>query len=254
MRLKDRTAAITGAGSGIGRAIANLFAEEGARILAADWNEQNLGEVVKEVAGKGGTIVGIKTDVAKQADCEAMVDRAVDAFGGIDILVNNAGVMDLNQPVGELDLDMWRRVMSINVDGPLYAMRRAAPIMLAAGHGVILNTASVAGLGGAAAGAAYTASKHALVGLTKNTAWMYGKRGIRCNAIAAGAVQTNISQSVDMAKMEPGGSARAQEYYALIPAVLEPIDIARLALFLVSDDARHINGAIVPADAGWLAA
>lgn len=254
MRLEGKAAVITGAGSGIGRAMANLFAAQGAKVLAADVNEARIGETVSEIEANGGTAIGMTTDVANQAECEAMIDRAASEFGTVDILMNNAGVMDLNQPVGELDLAMWRRVMSINVDGPVFAMRKVVPLMLAAGSGVIINTASVAGVDGGAAGAAYTASKHALVGLTKNTAWMYAKRGVRCNAIAAGAVQTNITESVDMSKMEPGGSARAQEYYALIPAVLEPIDIAKLALFLASDDARNINGAVVPADAGWLAA
>ena len=119
---------------------------------------------------------------------------------------------------------------------------------------MILNTASIAGLGGGSAGAAYTAAKHGLIGLTENTAWRYALEGIRCNAIAAGAVQTNIQQSVDVNTMDPGGSARAQTYYALIPAQLEAVDIANLALFLVSDRSRFINGATVIADGGWRAA
>lgn len=254
MRLQDKTAVITGGGSGIGRAMAKRFAAEGARIVVADWHEDDMNAAVKEIADAGGEAVGVKTDVSKQDDNERMIDRAVEAFGRIDILVNNAGVMDVNQPVGSLDLDVWRRVMSINVDGPMFAMRKAAPLMLEQGNGVILNTDSVAGLGGGAAGAAYTASKHALVGLTRNTAYMYAKLGVRCNAIACGAVATNIVQSVDMSKMDPGGSARAQEYYALIPATLQPEDIAGLALYLVSDEAHMITGAIIPADAGWRAA
>jgi NAD(P)-dependent dehydrogenase (short-subunit alcohol dehydrogenase family) len=153
-----------------------------------------------------------------------------------------------------VDNETWRRVLSVNLDGPMFASRRAIPKMLEQGGGTILNIASVAGVSGAAAGAAYTTSKHALIGLTLNTAWMYARRGIRCNAIAAGGVSTNIMQSIDQTKLDQAGLAALGPYHALMPAQLEPIDIANLALFLVSDEARHISGAIVPADAGWLAA
>jgi NAD(P)-dependent dehydrogenase (short-subunit alcohol dehydrogenase family) len=136
----------------------------------------------------------------------------------------------------------------------MYLTRKAIPVMKAGGGGSIINTASVAGLGGGAAGLAYTVSKHGLVGLTKQTAFRYCQEGIRCNAIAAGAVETNIMQSVDPTKMDPAGSARAQTWYAAIPGQLKPEDIAYLALFLASDESKMINGAIIPADAGWTAA
>jgi NAD(P)-dependent dehydrogenase (short-subunit alcohol dehydrogenase family) len=254
MELEGRVAVITGAASGMGRAMAELFVAEGAKVVAADWHQESLDQTVAEIAASGAQIVGIQGDVSKQEQAEAFVDKAVEAFGRLDILCNNAGVMDTNMGVGELSDEMWERVMGIDLNGPMYCSRKAVPIMLAQGGGVILNTASIAGLGGAAAGAAYTAAKHGLVGLTENTAWRYALEGIRCNAIAAGAVQTNIQQSVDVTKMDPGGSARAQTYYGLIPAQLEAVDIANLALFLVSDKARFINGAIVVADGGWRAA
>jgi NAD(P)-dependent dehydrogenase (short-subunit alcohol dehydrogenase family) len=254
MRLQGKTAVITGAGSGMGRAMALLFGKEGARIVAADWHQDTLDAVVAELTRAGAEVAGVRANVAEQRDSEAMVDKAVEAFGRIDILVNNAGVMDLFQPVADTGNDVWRRVLSINLDGPMFAMRRAIPKMLEKGGGAILNIASVAGIGGGAAGAAYTASKHALIGLTLNAAWMYARRGIRCNAIAAGGVATNIMQSVDQTKLDQAGLAVLGPYHALMPAQLEPMDIANLALFLVSDEARYINGAIVPADAGWLAA
>lgn len=253
MRLTGKRIVVTGAGSGIGRATAALFAHEGASVIVADWHEADAVETVTAIVESGGTAIALRADVSRQDDCEAMIDRCVEAFGGIDVLVNNAGVMDLNQGVGELDLDVWRRVMAINVDGPLFAMRKAMPSMVDRG-GSIINIASVAGLGGGAAGVAYTASKHAVVGMTLNTAWLYGKRGVRCNAIAAGAVRTNIVKSVDLSRMDAAGSARAGEYYALIPTVLEPSDIAQLCLFLASDESRQVNGAIIPADAGWRSA
>ena len=169
------------------------------------------------------------------------------------MLVNNAGIMDYMAGVGEMTLDVWRRVQAVNVDGPMFTSRRAVPHMLEQGGGAIINVASIAGMSGGAAGAAYTASKFAVVGLTRNTAWMYAQRGIRCNAICPGATATNIAESMPADRLEPTGMARAMAFGALVPAQLQPIDIAELALFLASDAARFINGAIIPADGGWMA-
>ncbi len=254
MRIQGKVAVITGAGSGMGRAMAQLFASEGARIVAADWNQDSLDETVALITTVGGTITGVQGNVADQAQAEAIIDAAVAAYGKVDILCNNAGVMDVNQGVGDVTNEMWERVLGINLNGPMYLSRKVIPVMLAGGGGVIINTASVAGVGGGAAGVAYTASKHGLVGLTKQTAWRYAQEGIRCNAIAAGAVETNIMASVDPTKMDPAGSARCQAYYAAIPGQLKALDIAQLALFLASDESKMINGAIIPADAGWLSA
>jgi NAD(P)-dependent dehydrogenase (short-subunit alcohol dehydrogenase family) len=231
-----------------------LFLAEGAKVVAADWNAARLAEAGAGWNDTGANVATVTANVAEADDCARMVDQASAKFGRLDILVNNAGVMDLVQPVGSLDLAIWRRVMSVNLDGPMHAMRCAVPHVLAGGGGSIINIASVAGIGGGAAGAAYTASKHALIGLTLNTAWMYAKRGIRCNAIAAGGVNTNIMESVDATKMDPAGFARANEYYPLMPSSLEPADMAQLILFLASERSSKINGAIIPADAGWRAA
>jgi NAD(P)-dependent dehydrogenase (short-subunit alcohol dehydrogenase family) len=254
MRLDGKVAVITGAGSGMGRAMARLFAAEGAKVVAAEWHPATLREVVDEVTAAGGQITGLEGDVSSQDDCERIIDTAVQTYGRLDVLCNNAGVMDVNQGVAELDNAMWERVLGINLDGPMYLSRKAVPIMAGQGSGSIVNTASVAGLGGGAAGAAYTVSKHGLIGLTRNTAFVYGPEGVRCNAIAAGAVETNIMQSVDAEKMDPKGSARFNTWYAAIPGQLQALDIANLALFLASDEAKMINGAIIPADAGWTAA
>jgi NAD(P)-dependent dehydrogenase (short-subunit alcohol dehydrogenase family) len=253
-KLDGKIAVITGGGSGTGRAMAILFAQEGAKVVIGDWNEQTLNETVQIIHLAGDEVTGVKGNIAIQEQAEILIDTAIDTYGRVDILVNNAGVMDTNQGVGEVTNEMWDRVMGINIHGPMYLSRRAIQNMRTYQSGVILNIASVAGISGAAAGSAYTTSKHALIGLTSNTAWRYAQEGIRCNAIAAGAVKTNITNSIDMTKMDPGGSQRAQAYYGLIPAQLEAIDIAQLALFLVSDESRLINGAIIPADGGWLAA
>jgi NAD(P)-dependent dehydrogenase (short-subunit alcohol dehydrogenase family) len=254
MRLQGKVAVITGAGSGIGRAMATRFAAEGASIVAADWNAQRLDEVVASLRASGGTAVGARGNIAEQATAEGLIELAISTYGRLDILCNNAGVMDYMQGVGELSDDIWRRVLSINLDGPMFASRKAIPHMIAQGNGSIINTASTAGISGAAAGAAYTASKHALVGLTRNTAWMYASKGIRCNAICPGGTATNIAETMPADRMDAEGSARAGAYAALIPAFLDPGDIANLAFFLASDESRHINGAIIPADAGWTAA
>ncbi|MRR11401.1 SDR family NAD(P)-dependent oxidoreductase, partial [bacterium] len=183
MRLAGKVVVITGAGSGTGRAMAELFSSEGAKIAAAEWNETTLAEVVEAVKTAGGEIVGVAGDVSKDEDCRRIAEEAKNAFGRIDVLCNNAGVMDVNQGVAELDDAMWRRVLGINLDGPMFLSRAIVPIMLAGGGGSIINTASVAGVGGGAAGAAYTASKHGVIGLTRAIAFRYGQEGVRCNAI-----------------------------------------------------------------------
>jgi NAD(P)-dependent dehydrogenase (short-subunit alcohol dehydrogenase family) len=254
MRLDGKTAIVTGAASGIGLATATLFAAEGASIIAADWNQERLDAAVAGIAAAGGQVTGSQGDISDKAHAEGLIDLAVSTYGRLDILVNNAGVMDYMAGVGEVTDDIWRKVMAINVDGPMYTCRRAVQHMLENGGGAIVNIASVGGVEGGAAGAAYTVSKHALVGLTRNTAWMYAKRGIRCNAVCPGGVATNIAESMPQDRLDPTGGARAAEYAALMPAFLEPIDIAEMSLFLASDAARRVNGAIIPVDAGWTAA
>ena len=251
MRLMDKVAVVTGAGSGMGRAMAQRFVEEGAKVVAVDWHADTVCQAAKEI---GGSIVAFTANVAIEGEATAMIDKAVSDYGRIDVLVNNAGVMDLFQSVADVDNSMWRRVMSVNVDGPMFAMRKAVPLMLAQGAGAIVNIASVAGLGGGSAGAAYTASKHALIGLTRSTAFQYAKTGLRCNAIASGGVETNIMQSIDQTKIDQAALGRLGTYHAVNPGMLQPVDLANLALFLASDEARHINGAIIPADMGWRAA
>jgi NAD(P)-dependent dehydrogenase (short-subunit alcohol dehydrogenase family) len=254
MRLQGKTAIVTGAASGIGLATATLFAAEGASVIAADWNQQRLDAAVAEIAASGGAITGSQGDISDKAAAEGLIDLAVSTYGGLDVLVNNAGVMDYMAGVGEMGDDIWRKVLAINLDGPMYTSRKAVQHMLEHGGGSIVNIGSTASLEGGAAGAAYTASKHALIGLTRNTAWMYAKRDVRCNAICPGGTATNIAESMPQDRLDPTGAARAAEYAALIPAFLESIDIAELALFLASDASRRINGAIIPADAGWTAA
>ena len=252
-KLENKVAIVTGAGAGMGKAIASLFASEGCKVVAADINEHRLEALKTEIAVSGGEVTAVLANMALEADIENMIQTAVRQYGRLDILVNNAGIMDHFAPVGELDNEMWDKVMKINVEGPFKAMRSAVRIFLAQGSGVILNIASVGGLQGARAGAAYTTSKHALIGLTKNTGFMYSKSGIRCNAIAPGAVNTSISDTIDFSKITPLVNDRIMAGMPLNPRTGEPDEIARAALFLVSDDASFVNGQTLTVDGGWTA-
>lgn len=253
MRLQGKVAIVTGASSGIGLAIAKRFAAEGAKVVMGDINAGRLEAAVTEIKGGGGEVMGVAGDISKEDNAEALVQAALEHYGTLDILVNNAGIMDYMQGVGEVEDDIWRKVFAVNVDGPMYTCRRAVKHMLEHGGGSIVNVASTAGIHGGAAGAAYVASKHAVVGLTKNTAWMYAKQGIRCNAICPGATMTNISESMPQDRIDRAGMTRAGEFSKLAPAYLNPDDIAGLATYFAADESKMINGAIVPADGGWAA-
>jgi NAD(P)-dependent dehydrogenase (short-subunit alcohol dehydrogenase family) len=182
-----------------------------------------------------------------------MVKAAIDAYGTVDILINNAGVMDDFSPVGDVTDEMWERVMAINLNGPFIAMRSVIKIMLEKKSGVIINISSIGGVQGARAGAAYTASKHAIIGLTKNTGYVYAKSGIRCNAIAPGAMETNIAATIDFTKISALVNERIMPGMALNPRAANPTEVANIALFLATEDASFINGAVIVADGGWTA-
>ncbi|GGD66848.1 SDR family oxidoreductase [Paenibacillus nasutitermitis] len=252
MKLQSKSAVITGAASGMGKAMALLFAQEGACVVVADVNESEINSVVAEITAAGGRAVGVKSDITKEEDVQRMIDTAVQSFGSLDVLVNNAGIMDNMVPAEKVTDDLWNKVIDINLTGPMRAIRKSLPIMLQQGKGVIVNTASVGGLFGSRAGLAYTASKHGVIGLTKNVGFQYAKAGIRCNAIAPGAVATNIGTT--MQTPDPYGLENAVAGMGLNRAApADPAEIARIALFLASDDASYINGTVITADGGWTA-
>ena len=251
--LANKTAVITGAGSGMGKAMTEVFLKEGCNVLAADIHTNRMNALEKEIGPAQGKLSTLVINMADEADIEKMIHTAIQVFGGIDILINNAGIMDHFAPVGELDNAMWEKVMKVNVDGPLKAMRSVIPHFLKKSKGVIINIASIGGIQGARAGAAYTASKHALIGLTKNTGYMYSKSGIRCNAIAPGAVTTNIGDTIDMGKITPLVNDRIMAGMVLNPRTANASEIAGVALFLASDAASFVNGAVITADGGWTA-
>jgi NAD(P)-dependent dehydrogenase (short-subunit alcohol dehydrogenase family) len=250
MKLTDKVAIITGAASGMGRATAKLFFSEGARLLLADINDQSLCELQTELDPSKNMIIYMKCDVASENDILNMVRLCVEKFERIDILVNNAGIMDDFIPVDRVVNKQWEHIMNVNLNGPFYAMRAVIPLMLKHGKGVILNIASVGGLFGSRAGAVYTASKHALIGLTKNTGFMYAQKGIRCNAIAPGGVNTHIADSLIPDAL---GYERCISGASMMPRMGEPEEIAQIAAHLCSNEASFINGAVITADGGWTA-
>ncbi|AIQ52703.1 SDR family oxidoreductase [Paenibacillus sp. FSL R7-0331] len=251
MRLQDKTAVVTGAASGMGKAIAILFATEGAKVVVSDINEAAAQGTAEEIKAGGGDAIAVKTNVADEADIQTLINTAVSTYGTVDILVNNAGIMDNFEPAGDIQDDQWDKIFAVNTTSVMRATRKVLPIFLEKKAGVIINIASAGGLFGARAGAAYTASKHAVVGFTKNTGFMYAKEGIRCNAIAPGGVETNIGST--MTHINEFGMGRIQAGLALNPRNGKPEEIAVLALFLASDEASFVNAAVVTADGGWTA-
>ncbi|MDT0126084.1 SDR family oxidoreductase [Paenibacillus sp. RRE4] len=249
MKLENKVAIVTGAGSGMGKAIATLYAQEGAKVVVSDINEEAAQAVVQEIQANGGEAYVLLANVAKEEDVQQLIDQTVSQYGTVDILINNAGIMDGMEPAADITDERWEKVFAVNTTSVMRTTRKVLPIFLEKKQGVIVNIASAGGLHGGRAGAAYTASKHAVVGFTKNTGYMYAEQGIRCNAIAPGAVATNIGTT--MTDINPFGAGRQQQGMAINPRVGTSEEIAKVALFLGSDESSFVNGTVITADAGW---
>jgi NAD(P)-dependent dehydrogenase (short-subunit alcohol dehydrogenase family) len=241
-RFDGKTVIVTGAGSGIGRATASRIAREGGRVIAVDISDERLQELATDHAGLD--VVTLKADITDDAAVASIVAAA---GGQIDGLANVAGIMDNMTPIHEVSDAVWHRVFAVNVDGTFKLSRAVIPVMLAAGRGSIVNVASEAALRGSAAGVAYTASKHAVVGITKSTAYMYAASGIRVNAVAPGPVLTNIGADFGSQL----GQQRIGAAMTNLPPVAEASQLAASITFLLSDDGTNVTGAIVPSDGGW---
>lgn len=248
-RFVDRSVLVTGAGSGIGKAAALLFAREGGRLVVVDQNEADAKATAMLIRGEGGEAHAVGADISSEAGCRAMVECALTAYGRLNVAFNNAGVGGSGFPVGDEEEVAWDRVIGVNLKGVFLSMKYELPALIAAGGGAIVNTASVAGLVGERGIGAYAASKHGVVGLTKTAALDYIGQGVRINAVCPGATRT--------AMLAAWFQDPEVERFVLsrhpIGRAAEPEEIARAVLFLASDDASFIVGQALAVDGGLTA-
>ncbi len=250
-KLDGRVAIVTGAASGIGRATALLFAEEAAKVVVADWDEEKGRRVADEIARAGGASTFVQVDVSRPEDVQAMVRTAAETYGRLDVLFNNAGIDGEQAPTADCTLENWDRVIGVNLKGVFLGMKYGIPAMLKSGGGAIINNASVAGLVGFPNVPAYCASKGGIIQLTKTAALEYARQGVRVNVICPGVIWTPMVERV----VAPSEEIR-QTLEALEPIGRfgQPEEVARLALFLASADSSFCTGAPFVADGGFLAA
>lgn len=245
-RLKDKIAIVTGAGSGIGRGIAKVFSQEGAKIVVADYKPEGGEEIVKIIIDAGGQAVFSQTDVSKADQVQAMVKLATEKFGGVDILVNNAGVYLPHDALG-MSEEEWQKTLDIDLKGVWLGAKFAIPEMLKKGKGKIINTASIAGFVGFQASAAYCAAKGGVINLTREMALDYAAKKINVNAIAPGVIKT--AMTTDILKDEK--MAKGMLAQTPIGRFGEPEDIAWAAVYLASDESDFMTGQIIVVDGGW---
>lgn len=251
-RFVGKVVIVTGAAGGIGRATVELFAREGARIVAVDLKQRPLDEALALATSAGAEAIAVGADVTAEGDVQRYVDEAVTRFGGVDALFNNAGVEGNVAPIDEYPTDVFEQVMAVNVRGVFLGMKHVVPALRARGGGAIVNTSSVAGLTGNALIPAYVASKHAVVGLTRSGAQTYGADGIRVNAICPSPVETRMMRSIEtgVSAEHPEDVKALMESRIPLGRYATPEEVAALVAFLCSDDARFINGGIYAIDGG----
>lgn len=252
-RLEGKVALVTGAGSGIGRASAVVFAREGAKVIVADVDVDNGEDTAHQIEEAGGNCAFVKADVSQPTEVEAMVNKAIGIYGQLDCAFNNAGIEGtIGVPTADYIEEVWERVIAINLKGVWLCMKYEIPQMLKQGGGAIVNMASVAGLVGGTVGAAYYASKHGVVGLTKAAAIEYGQSAIRVNAVCPGVIRTRMGESLFKDNPDPEAEARIVGLHP-IGRIGMPEEVAESVVWLCSDAASFVTGHAMPVDGGLVA-
>lgn len=249
-RIDGKVSIVTGAGSGMGKAAALIFAQEGSKVVVSDINAETGKATVAEIKAVGGEAIFVRADVSQAADCEQLVAKTVEAFGQLDIAFNNAGVNQTPTPLAEITEEEWDRLVDIHLKGIFLCMKYEIPEMLKAGGGAIVNTSSVGGLTAVPGWAAYQGAKHGIIGISKVAALDYATQNIRVNALCPGATKTEI-----MRKWIEGMPEIEEHLIRVTPMgrMSNPSEPARAALFLVSPEASFITGIALPVDGGYTA-
>lgn len=247
--LQGKVALVTGASSGIGRAIALAYAREGARVVVSDVHIEGGEETVALVRRQGGEAIFVPADVSRAEDCQRLVERTVAHHGRLDVACNNAGIGGELGPTADYPLDAWQQVIGVNLSGVFYCMKHQIPAMLRQGGGAIVNMASILGQVGFAGAPAYVAAKHGVVGLTKTAALEYGARGLRINAVGPAFIHTPMIASLED---DPATRRQLVSLHA-VGRLGEPQEVAELVVWLSSERASFVTGAYYAVDGGYLA-
>jgi NAD(P)-dependent dehydrogenase (short-subunit alcohol dehydrogenase family) len=248
--LTNKVALITGGASGIGRATANVFAREGAKIAIADMDTTQGEETAHQICTSGGEAIFVKTDVSKSSDIEILVKKTVDTFGQLDCAFNNAGIFGRSALLADFTEDDWDQLININLKGVWLCMKYEIPHMLKRGGGSIVNASSVSGLVGSKSSPLYAASKHGVTGLTRTAALQYADKNIRVNCTCPGAIHTPMLEHIFS-----HNPANREKYTAAAPLgrLAKPEEVAEAVAWLCSDAAGYITGVALPVDGGWVA-
>ena len=248
-RLQGKRAIVTGAGSGIGRASAKLFAAEGAAVMVVDKTRPSIEETAAEIKAAGGKAIAVAADAGAEADVQGFIQKAAKELGGIDVIYANAGISGGLVPLFEQTVELWREILRVNLIGPFLAIRHGAPLMVKQGKGSIVCTASVAGLRANAGGHPYSASKAGVISLVQTAANSLTGTGVRVNAICPGLIETGMTRPIFERARERGTEAKIGQLNPL-QRPGEPEEIAAMAVFLASDDASYVNGQAFAVDGG----